>query len=95
MTGTTTLIFKCQNAECNNEFTARIIEHRGGLNDEGSWIVKCRKCKDIFSINVGRDVNDSSLTSGGTILGKYCRDAYTMEDIEDEINKFKSSMNKH
>ena len=88
MTESSSLTFKCTKSKCKNLLHARIVEHSGGLNDYGSWIVKCEKCKSVFSIYIGRDVNDSRLTSGGEILGKYNSDIYTDKMIRNEIRKF-------
>jgi hypothetical protein len=89
MTESATMTFECMNPKCGNGFTARIIEHKGGMNDYGSWIVKCKKCNEIFAIYIGRDVNDSSLTSGGQILGKYDNEVYSDEQIDEAVKKFK------
>jgi hypothetical protein len=90
MTESATMTFECVNPKCDNGFKARIIEHKGGMNDYGSWIVKCRKCNEIFDIYIGRDVNDSSLTSGGQILGKYDKEVYSDERIDEEVKNFKA-----
>jgi hypothetical protein len=58
------------------------------VNDYGSWIVKCVKCDEVFEKYIGRDVNDSSLESGGQVLGKYDREVYSAERILDEVKKF-------
>ena len=90
MTESATMTFGCENTKCDNKFTARIIEHKGGMNDYGSWIVQCKKCNEIFSVYVGRDVNDSNLTSGGQVLGNYDREMSADEKIEEEVQNFKS-----
>ena len=66
-----------------------IIEHKGGVNDYGSWIVKYEKCNEIFDLYICREVNDSSLTSGGQIIGKYDKEIYSDEEIDEEVKKSK------
>jgi hypothetical protein len=91
MTELSTMNFECINSKCDNKFQARIIEHKGGMNDYGSWIVKCKKCNEIFDVYIGRDVNESSLVSGGRVLGKYDKESYSAEQIAEEVEKFKGT----
>jgi hypothetical protein len=58
----------CKNPKCKNELRIRIVEDAKKKNYYGWWIVRCNRCKEIFDINVGKDVYDSLLISGGTIL---------------------------
>lgn len=76
------LRFNCENKDCDNKFSAHIIEHKGGVNDYGWWIIKCDKCQTVFDAYIGRDVNDSSLTSGGTILEKLDKEIYSEEEVK-------------
>ncbi len=85
-----TFMFKCENPNCYNDFKGHQVVHKGGINDYGWWIVKCEKCGFIFQIYVGRDVNDSSLVSGGEILRKFDKEIDTEKDVllaVKEINK--------
>lgn len=90
MDETSTITFNCKNPKCKNEFKGLIVEHKGGVNDYGWWIVKCKSCKHIFDVYVGRDVNDSSLTSGGEILDRLDREVYTEEKVKEEVEKYKA-----
>jgi hypothetical protein len=85
-----TTTFECFNPECDNEFTAQIIEYKKRPNHEGSWIVKCETCDEIFDLYMGEDINDSSLISGGQILGRYNHEFYSDDGIDDEVRKFRN-----
>lgn len=92
-TESSTLLFKCGNKECNNDFHANIVKHKGGVNDSGWWIIKCDLCQSIFDVYVGKDVNDSSLESGGRILERFDKDIETEEDVKKALDVF-SKQNK-
>jgi len=86
-TETASLTFKCPNKDCKNEFHAHIVEHRGGVNDYGWWIIKCNSCQTIFDTYIGRDVNDSSLISGGSILERLDKEVQNEEDVKEAVKK--------
>jgi hypothetical protein len=84
-----TMIFKCGNPECKNEFHANIVQHKGGVNDYGWWIVQCDKCQTIFDTYIGRDVNDSSLAKGGKILERFDKEVQTEQEVKDAVKKMR------
>jgi len=43
----------------------------GGVNDYGGFVLKCDGCGNPFHVHIGRDVMDSYVVSGATLLGKY------------------------
>ena len=67
-----TLFTKCPN--CGNPIVIRKVWIPGGCNDYGSFLVECLKCKNRFEIYVGRDVDESSIESGATLIEKKYRD---------------------
>jgi len=63
---TATLTIPCP--KCKSKI---IINQRwtpGGMNDYGSFKIECGKCSHKFVAEIGRDVNDSDIISGGKIL---------------------------
>ncbi len=80
-----TMNFECP--QCGNKFEAAMIHHPGGVNDYGWWIIKCASCGEIFDLYVGRDVNDSSLTTGGEVLKLMDREVYKQEDVKETIKE--------
>jgi len=84
------LTFKCKNHKCDNEFHAHIVEHKGGINDYGWWIVQCEKCSEIFDVYIGRDVNDSELQSGGQILDRFDKEVYSETEVKEAVNNLKT-----
>ena len=60
--------------KCGNEIRIRRVWHPGGANDYGSLIVRCDKCGEICEINIGRDVYESDVLSGATLLERKDRD---------------------
>lgn len=65
---TATLIVRCPH--CTNEVTIEKRWTPGGVNDYGGWVIQC-KCKQHFAVRIGRDVSDSNILSGGTVVAKY------------------------
>jgi len=86
---TATLQFHCANSNCNASFEAHMVEYPGGVNDYGWWIIQCDICREIFSEYVGRDVNDSRLSSGGKILVRMDRDVCSEEEVHEEVQRLK------
>jgi hypothetical protein len=84
-----TLTFNCPKKGCKNVFSAHIIEHKGGLNDYGWWIIECSACGEIFDTYIGRDVNDSSLSSGGRLLARMDKEVHNEEDVKTRVKKLK------
>ena len=83
------LSFYCTNVECNNEFVNECSRHKGVMSEFGSWIVKCEKCGEIFSIFIGDDLRDTMLLSGGEIIGIYDADIYSDIELENQVLKFR------
>jgi len=81
--------FYCNNIACNNEFLTECGEHKPVRSDFGSWIVKCEKCGEIFSVFIGEDLRDTSLLNGGEIIGIYDADVYSDIDLENQVLKFR------
>jgi hypothetical protein len=52
-----------------------VIEKRWsiGLNSYGGWVMRCalESCKKIFALNIGRDVYESKLLSGASLIKKF------------------------
>ncbi len=57
-----------------------VIEKRWslGINSYGGWVMRCTiaSCKSIFAIDIGKDVYESKLISGASLITKF-RDAPT------------------
>lgn len=43
----------------------------GGMNDYGGWVLKCNACSNAFPFHLGRDIYDSSVIKGATVLDTY------------------------
>lgn len=69
-----TIIAQCPNEKCNNRIIIDKKFYPGGVNDYGSFEVKCNECQEQFIIEVGRDVDASSIESGATLIRKIYRD---------------------
>jgi hypothetical protein len=64
-----TISLNCPN--CDNDI---VIDNRwtpGGVNDYGGYILQCTACDHIFSTHIGRDINDSRVTSGAKVVDQY------------------------
>ena len=79
-----TLTVGCTTPGCQGEFVVDKTWTPGGVNDYGGWIIQCAICTHPNDVEVGRDVNDSRLVSGGRILSSWDRD---MDDRNDERAK--------
>jgi hypothetical protein len=44
-----------------------------GVNSYGGWVLRCghERCKRIFALDIGRDVYESKLISGASLLIKF------------------------
>lgn len=74
---TATIFSKCSATEgCAGHFQILQSWEAGGLNDRGGWVVQCGECNGYNHVRIGRDVNDSSMVSGGT----------KVDDYDDELN---------
>lgn len=67
-----TMSTKCP--KCGNVIVINKCWTPGGMNDYGSFEVKCNKCKHVFIIDVGRDVYDSSISSGAELIRRIDRE---------------------
>lgn len=67
-----TLTTKCP--QCGNQIVINKVWYPGGVNDYGSFVLECKKCKHVFEVSVGRDVDASSVESGAKLLEKKDRD---------------------
>lgn len=65
------LPIKCPN--CNNSIIISKVWYPGGENDYGSFVLECNKCKTVFEISVGRDVDASSVESGASLVERKYR----------------------
>jgi hypothetical protein len=81
--------FYCSNIACNNEFLTECVEHKGVTSDFGSWIVRCEKCGEIFSIFIGEHLQETTLLSGGEIIGAYDAHVYSDMDLENQVLKLR------
>lgn len=43
----------------------------GGINDYGGYVLQCSSCKHTLHFRLGRDINDSRVVSGATVLATY------------------------
>jgi|GEM_PF-6480098 len=84
------LTFNCENKNCSNNFSATIVEHRGGVNDYGWWAIKCDKCDEIFIKYIGRDVSDSRLNDGGKIIKRYDKGVYSEDEVLADLDTLRS-----
>lgn len=60
--------------ECKNCRAQIVIQQNwtaGGINDYGGYILQCTACKQVLHFRLGRDVNDSRVVSGATVLAAY------------------------
>lgn len=77
---TLTACGKCKNpVEIDQSWTS------GGMNDYGGFVLECDKCGDKFVVHVGKDVNDSRVRSGATLLDRY----------DDEVNNRDEVLARH
>lgn len=60
--------------ECGNEIKIHKVWYPGGCNDYGSFVFKCDKCGKVIEIDIGRDVDASSIMSGAKLIEKKYRD---------------------
>jgi len=67
-----TITTKCP--KCSNGITINKVWYPGGENDYGVFILECKKCKHIFEVSVGRDVDASSVESGAQLIERKYRD---------------------
>ena len=58
-------------------------------SDFGSWIVKCEKCSEIFSVFIGEDLRDTTLLNGGEVIGTYDAEVYSHIDLEHQVLKLR------
>lgn len=58
---------------CSNAININKVWYPGGANDYGVFILECTKCKYIFEVNVGRDVDVSSVQSGAKLIERKYR----------------------
>lgn len=40
----------------------------GGVNDYGGWVLQCRTCSHKFTHHLGRDISDSFVTKGASVI---------------------------
>ncbi len=66
-----TLTSSCPAPRCKQQIQIAKNWTPGGMNDYGGFVLRCNSCGTISSIHVGRDVNDSEITSGAAILDRY------------------------
>jgi hypothetical protein len=64
-----TVRFGCP--KCNASIVVEQNWTAGGVNDCGGYAVQCTACRHIFHFRLGRDVNDSRVFKGATILAIY------------------------
>jgi hypothetical protein len=43
----------------------------GGMNDYGGYVLECLECHKVFSLHLGRDINDSLVNEGAKVLDTY------------------------
>lgn len=55
---------------CKNKIMIENRWYPGGVNDYGSFELKCLNCENIFTTYVGRDVDLSFVKSGAKIVKK-------------------------
>ena len=74
-----TISAKC--SACNNSIEIDNRWTAGGINDYGGYILQCAKCDHIFALHVGRDINDSLVTTGAKIIDQYDDELGDKEEI--------------
>ena len=61
---------KCINPSCSNIFVTADIHYKGGINDKGGLIVKCKKCGEYTPI-ITSNPDEHYGVDGGTIEDKW------------------------
>ena len=56
---------------CSNEVTITNRWTPGGMNDYGGYVLECSTCHKPFAFRLGRDINDSSVDTGATVLATW------------------------
>jgi uncharacterized C2H2 Zn-finger protein len=82
------IYLKCP--KCDNDIEISKNYTPGGVNDYGWWIIECDSCGEIFSFNLGRDINDSNLRKGGKVIKKCDREFYTEDEVAKKVEELKA-----
>jgi hypothetical protein len=56
---------------CQQQVVIDQLWTAGGVNDYGGYVLECGKCKTVFAHRLGRDIMDSRVVSGATVLATY------------------------
>lgn len=56
---------------CGQQIIIDQLWTAGGVNDYGGYVLQCAKCKTVFAHQLGRDIMDSRVVSGATVLATY------------------------
>lgn len=64
-----TVITSCP--QCKSKIEINRCWTPGGINDSGGFILKCSSCGYVFDKYIGKDINDSRVVSGATVLDTY------------------------
>ena len=71
--------------ECSNTIQIANAWTPGGINDYGGYVLQCNKCQHVFAFRLGRDINDSRVTSGAKVLDQW----------DDEMGDHNTVVTKH
>lgn len=55
-------------------FVEVVIERnwtKGGVNDSGGYVLQCEKCSNKFAFHLGKDIYDSRVLRGATVVDTY------------------------
>ena len=78
-----TISLKCP--ECPTAIEISKNWTAGGINDYGGWVLQCNSCSARFPYHLGRDVRDSWVLKGATVIDQY----------DDELGDKQAVLSKH
>lgn len=67
--------------KCGSKIEAEQNWTAGGINDYGGWVLKCNSCGALFHIRLGRDINDSRVICGATVIDTYHDELRNRDEI--------------
>ena len=53
----------------------------GGIIDYGGYVLKCSRCGHVYHLRLGRDINDSLVVSGASVVEAYDDDVGNKAEV--------------
>lgn len=67
--------------KCSSKIEAEQNWTAGGINDYGGWVLRCNSCGALFHLRLGRDINDSRVIHGATVVDAYDDELKNKDEI--------------